>query len=134
VLQKKPQHLLHLKLLLLLLPQQLQFQPLLHLPLHLLHHLPLPLLHLPPLHLPPLKLHPLPLLFKPLLPLPLLQELHPLLVVLVILAHTTRELTLLRILRMHIVVQHHLLGKKDLNMYSKLLLVNSLSSLTEFLL
>jgi hypothetical protein len=112
VLQKKPLHLQRLKPLHLPLPLQLQFQPPLHLPLHQLHHLPLPLPHLLLQHLLLHPLHPLPLLFKPLLPLPLLQELHPLLVVLVMLAHTTRELTLLRILRMHIVVQHHLRGKR----------------------
>jgi hypothetical protein len=116
VLQKKPLHLLHLKLPHLLLLLQLQFQPPLSPLPHLLHLKPLPLPHLLPLHLLLHHLHLLPLLFKPLPLLLKLQELHQLLQVLVILVHTTGELTLLRILRMHLVVQHHLRGKKDQRM------------------
>jgi hypothetical protein len=112
VLLKKLLHLQHLKLPHLLLLLQLQFQPpLLQLPnqLHHPHLLPLHLLPLHPLlHQPHLLL----LLFKLLLLLLKLQDQLQLLVVQVMLVHTTVVLTLLRILRMHIVVLHHLRGKK----------------------
>jgi hypothetical protein len=114
VLQKKLHLPQRLKLPHLLLLLQLQFQPpLLPLPRQL-HQKPLLLLHLLLPHLVLHQLHQPPPLFKLLLLLLKLQELHLLLEALVMLVHTTVVLTLLRILRMHMMVLHQLRGKKDL--------------------